>query len=151
MQMISYRNNVPINSNPNRKKYAWGRLGVKSLFSFTLDGGSTAPKETDSTRLEVPKSTLVDSLGSTPTSKRTCFWAYPYVDNMNITHSAQHQTQTAWFHFWSARKSCQDLVESAISRHGWSLKLKFPFFYSDSYKTTQITELALVTDMQVWR
>ena len=38
-------------------------LGVKSLFNFTLDGGLTAPKETESTRLEVPKSTEVDLLG----------------------------------------------------------------------------------------
>ena len=43
--MISYRDNVSINSNPNRQKICLGSidLGWKSLFSFTLDGGSTAP------------------------------------------------------------------------------------------------------------
>ena len=44
-----------------RIKYTWGRLGVKSLINFKCDGGSTAPMETDSIRLEVPESTQVDS------------------------------------------------------------------------------------------
>jgi len=65
-------NNVSIHLNPKkvRTKYTLGRLGVKSLFNVAFDGGSTAPKETDLIRLEVPKSTSVNFLGSTPTSKR---------------------------------------------------------------------------------
>jgi len=59
---------IHLNPKKVRKNYTWGRLGVKSLFNVTFDGGSTAPKETDSIRLKVPKSTPVDFLGSTPTS-----------------------------------------------------------------------------------
>jgi len=53
------------------KRYAKIYLGstwVESLFHLTFDGRSTAPKETDSTRLAVSKSTPVDFLGSTLTS-----------------------------------------------------------------------------------
>ena len=48
---------IQIFINPQKYRPTCVRLGVKSLFNYTFDGGSTAPKETDSTRLEVPKST----------------------------------------------------------------------------------------------
>ena len=54
----------------HRQKSVLSRLAVKSLFDSSFDGALTVPSKTDPIRLEVPKSTQVDLLGSTAQSKR---------------------------------------------------------------------------------